>query len=109
MEGAVSFYDRIAATPDGLRHLATARLTTVISEEMWTALEAAGLDYDAVLSRLTWRQRRALRKISITAGALAAFLFECRHEMTTALVPVGQPRADVIARREAAAREGRQR
>jgi hypothetical protein len=99
----MTLYERIAATPDGLRHLAIARLTTNLDEEMCTALDDAGLMPDDVYRKLTRRQRRALRKISGTTDALAAFLFECGRELAVELVPAGRPRLDVLTRREGAA------
>lgn len=98
----MSPWDRIAATFEGRRSLAIARLSTAISEEIWTALDESGKRFDEVNRTLTRRQRRALRKISTTTDALAAFLFECGKELTTQLVPAGQPRAEVLAKRVAA-------
>lgn len=97
-------YEQIASTPEGRRALAVSRLTCLLTEEMYTALDEVGTSLEEASRHLTRRQRRRLKNLEPTAGALATLLYACGFELATRLVPVGRPRAEVLARRAAVMR-----
>jgi hypothetical protein len=99
----VMLYERLAATPEGARGLAKARLRTKVIEALWEAIEACGGEDE--FRRRAGLSKRRLRRVSIERRdiritELADWLHAAGFELEVTLVPAGQPRADVLERRE---------
>jgi hypothetical protein len=99
----VTLYERVAATPEGARGLAKARLRTKVIEALWEGIEACGGEDE--FRQRTGLSKRRLRRVSterkdIRITDLADWLHAAGFELEVTLVPVGQPRAEVLARRE---------
>jgi hypothetical protein len=99
-----SLYERIAATPEGERGLAAARLRRRVATLVY--MGSGGLD-EREVGRSSGLSRRAARRLrkrpgAATIGDLAAWLWACGYEVGIRLVPAGQPRQDILARRAAA-------
>jgi hypothetical protein len=98
-------YERLAATPEGARGLAKARLRTKLLEALWGAVEACGGEDE--FRRRTGLSKRRLRRVSteradIRIDELGDWLHAAGFELEVTLVPAGQPRADVLKQRAAA-------
>lgn len=103
----MSLYERLSATHDGRRALAKARLRTQVIEGLREAVEACGGGEDE-FRRCAGLSKRRLRRVSteradIRVDELADWLYTAGFELEVTLVPAGQPRADVLERREVAA------
>lgn len=102
----MTLYERLAATPEGARGLAKARLRTKLLEALWEAVEACSGE-DEFRQRAGLSKRRLHRVSTERAGIrvdeLADWLYTAGFELEVTLVPAGQPRADVLERREVAA------
>ena len=104
----MSLYDRLAATPEGERGLAAARLRRWVYHLAYTA--ASGRT-DAEMRQLSGLPKRTVRKLlhgdsdlgDLTVNELAAWLWAGSYEADIKLVRAGQPRADVLAKRAEAA------
>lgn len=98
----MSLHDRLAATPEGGRALAKARLVHDFNEALLTASRGRTM-FDTDLSRRDrWRIRRRLASWLGNVEAIAEYLHAYGYELEVTLVPAGQPRTDVLARRKAA-------
>lgn len=102
----MSLHERLSATHDGRRALAKTRLRTQVIEGLWEAVEACGGEDE--FRRRAGLSKRRLRRVSIErrdirVDELADWLHAGGFELEVRLVPAGQPRADVLERREVAA------
>ena len=98
----MTLYGRLAATPEGARGLVKARLRIKVIEALWEAIEACGGEDE--FRRRTGLSKRRLRRVSterkhIRVDELADWL-HAGFELEVRLIPTGQPRAEVLARRE---------
>lgn len=101
----MSLYDRLASKPEGARALAKSRLVRELDKAFTGASRGRTVE-DTDLTRRARRQiRRRLRFWPSVIAAAAEYLHAYGYELTVELVPAGQPRADVLAKREAARSE----
>lgn len=97
---AVTLYDRVAATPDGSRRLAEARLRREVLRLLHWAYIESGLSSDRLATKLGVRPR-AIRRIfdrdkDITVATLARYLHAMGYEAEIRLVAAGEPRRKAI-------------
>lgn len=102
-----SLYERIAQRGEGARFLAAARLRREVLKILHRALAAAEINQVELAARLGVRKSAVNQVLNgdgnVRITTLAEYLHACGHEATLALVPAGQPRQEVLARREAVA------
>jgi transcriptional regulator with XRE-family HTH domain len=98
-----SLYERFAGTEDGARRLAAARLRHETLRALHRALNASGLSQVELAKRLGVRKSAVSQVLNgngnVRITTLAEYLYATGHEMTVTVVPAGQPRAEVLARR----------
>lgn len=98
----MSLYDRLAATPEGARGLAVARARREALKALARAVNAAG-GYTELGEASGVPAKRIIDAMggngNIKVGRLARMLHGGGFELEIRLVPAGQPRADVLARR----------
>lgn len=98
-----SLHERFASTDDGARRLAVARLRREVLKTLHRALKASGLSQVDLARRLGVRKSAVSQVLNgdgnVRITTLAEYLYATGHEMKLAIVPAGQPRADVLARR----------
>ena len=99
-----SLYERIARTADGRRRLANSRLRREVLDVLHRALRNSGLSQTDLAVRLGVRKSAVNQVLNgdgnVRIGTLANYLLAADHELKLELVPAGQPRAEVLARRE---------
>jgi hypothetical protein len=96
----VTLYDRVAATPDGARRLAAARLRHEALHLLWDAKVASGLSVEQLAIELGVR-RRAVRRVfsgdgNIPVATLARYLHAMGYEAEIRLVVAGEPRRKIV-------------
>jgi len=96
----MSLYARLAATPEGERALAKSRLVRELGNAFSTASRGRTMFDTDLTWRDRWRLRRRLASWPSTIGAVAEYLHAYGYELELTLVPAGQPRAEVLARRQ---------
>lgn len=99
----MSLYERIASTPEGERGLAMARLRRLVFHLIHVAGENINDDGMRHRSGLSRRRARAMwhNGGDVTINELAAWLWAGGYEAEIRIVPAGQPRTEVLARRAA--------
>lgn len=102
-----SLYERFAGTDDGARRLAVARLRREVLKALHRALKASNLSQVDLAERLGVRKSAVSQVLNgdgnVRITTLAEYLYATGHELTMAVVPAGQPRAEVLARRASVA------
>ena len=98
-----NLYERFAGTEDGARRLAAARLRREALKALHRALKASGMSQVELAKRLGVRKSAVSQVLNgdgnVRITTLAEYLYATGHELTVAVVPSGQPRAEVLARR----------
>jgi hypothetical protein len=101
---AMTLYDRLAATPDGSRRLARARLRHETLCLPHQAQAASGLSPEAIAAKLSTRARTVRRAFDgngdLTVSALADYLHALGYELELRLVAAGEPRRKAVEGRD---------
>ncbi|MHA6764724.1 helix-turn-helix domain-containing protein [Streptacidiphilus sp. PAMC 29251] len=97
----MTLYDRLAATPDGARRLAVARLRREAARCLRRAHLASELSVDDIASRAGSHRRDLMRALGgghdISVEQLARYLHAMGYELELQLVPAGEPRRKATA------------
>jgi DNA-binding phage protein len=96
----MTLYDRVAATPDGARALAQARLRHETLHLLWDAQAASGMSVEQLAKALGVRRRTVRRAFdgdgNLPVGTLARYLHAMGYEVELRVVAAGEPRRKMI-------------
>ena len=97
----MTLYDRVAATPDGSRALAAARLRREVLRCLHRAQAASGLTVADIATAIGGRRRDVRRDFdgdgNLRPDVVARYLHAMGYEVELQLVAAGEPRAKVVA------------
>ena len=101
----MTLYDRLAATPDGSRSLARARLRRETLRCLHRAQVASGLSVTEIADAIGGRQRDVQRDFdgdwNIKPDLVARYLHAMGYEVELRIVDAGEPRRKVVEGQDA--------
>lgn len=96
----MTLYDRVAATPDGSRALAAARLRREVLRCLHRAQAASGLSVADIATAIGGRRRDVRRALdgdgNLRPDVVARYLHAMGYEVELRIVPAGEPRRKVV-------------
>jgi AraC-like DNA-binding protein len=96
----VTLYDRLAATDEGSRRLAQARLRREAARQLRSAHLASGLSIDEIATKAGAHRRDIIRALGgdndIGIVTLARYLHAMGYEAELRIVAAGEPRRKVV-------------